>query len=301
MLVLLAAYNGAAWIGQQIQTILAQEDVEVRLFIRDDGSSDATREEIARFLHDARVSLAPASEPTGSAAQNFLALIRSHDAGGYPFIAFADQDDIWYRDKLARACRTIGQSQSAGYSSGTTARWEDGRERYLAPSGPQNPSDFLFEGAGQGCTFVLSHDLYRRIREFICSHPELTRELHFHDWTMYSLARCWGLNWVFDPKPSMIYRQHSRNDTGARGSLQGAAKRLALIRSGWYRRQLENISMLCLAAAPENSRITLWHSVLTRESGWLRRIHLARFCLSGGRRRTVDNAVLILGSIAGWI
>src|SRR6185437_14487000 len=44
VLVLLASYNGARWIGRQIESILAQEAVDVRIVIADDGSSDGTLE-----------------------------------------------------------------------------------------------------------------------------------------------------------------------------------------------------------------------------------------------------------------
>jgi rhamnosyltransferase len=49
VLVLLAAYNGAKWIVQQIETILNQKCVDVRLVISDDGSSDATLAKVREF------------------------------------------------------------------------------------------------------------------------------------------------------------------------------------------------------------------------------------------------------------
>ena len=40
----MSAYNGARFIREQIESILRQEGVSVRLLVRDDGSSDATRQ-----------------------------------------------------------------------------------------------------------------------------------------------------------------------------------------------------------------------------------------------------------------
>src|SRR6185437_5624271 len=130
----------------------------------------------------------PCDAPTGSAAGNFLALIREHPADSVDFIAFADQDDLWDRDKVIKACRSIAAAGAAGYSSATLAAWEDGRRRILRPSGAQSCCDFLFEGAGQGCTFVLAAGFYGRLRRFVMDHPELTRNLHYHDWSAYALA-----------------------------------------------------------------------------------------------------------------
>src|SRR5262249_29950555 len=118
--------------------------------------------------------------------------------------------------------------------------------------------DFLFEGAGQGCTFVLTAALYEKVRSFLAANQPLTRSLHFHDWLIYALARSWGQPWYFDARPSMRYRQHAGNDTGARGTLDGIVRRLARIRDGWYRTQLRTIATACAAAAPGNDTVNAW-------------------------------------------
>ena len=42
--VLLSSYNGERFIREQIDSILNQEEVETELIVRDDGSTDRTRE-----------------------------------------------------------------------------------------------------------------------------------------------------------------------------------------------------------------------------------------------------------------
>ena len=298
---LLAACNGARWIREQVESILAQEGVDVRLTVRDDASTDNTRWELARFAHDERVSVASATEASGSAARNFLTLVAENTATGFDCVAFADQDDQWHRDKLARACRVLAASPAAGYSSATLAVWQGGRRRVLAPSGAPTASDFLLEGAGQGCTFVLSAVLYERVRCFLAAHADLTRQLHYHDWMVYALARAWELHWHFDAQPSMQYRQHDGNDTGARGTAGGVARRLDLIRRGWYRTQLGAIAQVCSAAAPTNATVLAWQEARTRPDGWQRRLRLAHLCFQGGRRRARDNLVAILAALCGWL
>lgn len=301
MLVLLASYNGGRWIGRQIESILAQEAVAVRTVIADDGSSDETLEEIARFRPTGRVILSPPGAPTGSAAQNFLRLIRGASAAEFDFVALADQDDVWHPAKLSRACRALNSSASAGYSSATIAAWPDGREFTLRQTMRLRDADFLFEGAGQGCTFVLRADFYEKVRRFATTHEPLTREIHYHDWMIYALARSWGQSWTFDPTPSVRYRQHARNDTGARASISGVRKRLTLVKRGWYRTQLAAILAICVAAAPENSVIASWRSSFESPKGWRRRFRLAGFALRSGRRKPLDNAVVVFAALAGWI
>jgi rhamnosyltransferase len=301
ILVLLATYNGSRWIREQMESILAQQGVNIEIAVRDDASTDRTRWELARFAQDERVRTVTASAPSGSAARNFLALIRENPASAFDFVAFADQDDLWDPHKLHRACQMLASSGAVGYSSATLATWEDGRQRLLKLSGAPTASDFLFEGAGQGCTFVLSADFYERIRGFLLAHGELTNGIHYHDWLIYALARSWGLGWCFDAWPSMQYRQHARNDTGARGTFQGITRRLARIRNGWYRAQLRVIAEICRTAAPANPVVLTWYRSLAAQDSLRKRWGVARFCLSGGRRRTLDNMVAVMAAFCGWI
>lgn len=296
----MATYNGAQWIEQQLRSILAQADVDVHVALRDDGSEDPGYLEQCRLLDRERIEVTFAPAPSGSAAQNFFALIREHAAERFQFIAFADQDDIWDTDKLRRACEALRKDRAAGYSSGVRAVWNDGREHALKQVSTQTESDFLFEGAGQGCTFVLTADFYRRIRDFVTEHESLTRRVHFHDWTVYTLARTWGLRWTFDPAPTMTYRQHTANSLGAR-SFRGFQKRLQLIRSGWYREQLLAIADISAAADADHAITSRWRKLLRERQSFARRMRVARFCLRGGRRRASDNLVLALSAVLGWI
>ena len=303
VLVLLAAYNGAAWIGEQIESILQQEHVDLRLLIRDDASSDPTVEIVRQFASfDSRVELQRSEIPSGSASQNFFSLIRDNDSAGFDYVALSDQDDIWNQGKIRRATKALRQSPScSGYSSAVTAVWPDGTSRLLPQEPNPTKADFLFEGAGQGCTFVLTCALYSRLRSFLVGHQELTQGTHFHDWAIYALARTWHLRWFFDPTPSLQYRQHENNDTGARMSLKGITSRFLKIRGGWYRQQLLRISALCHATAPDDVAFSQWYTLLCGPQSLGRRIEIARFCLHGGRRRKSDNTILILSAILGWI
>ena len=301
ILVLLAAHNGAPWIGEQLRSILTQRDVDIRVVIRDDASTDETRDRVAPFLHDATVSLTSAATPSGSAAQNFFALMRDNPSAGFDFVALADQDDEWRPDKLARACGRLRQDAGAGYSSATLAVWENGRSAVLSQKSRATVSDFLFGGIGQGCTFVLTAEFYSRTRNFLTLNTALTRDIHYHDWALYALARAWNLHWTFDPTPSVLYRQHHRNDTGAKNSVAGVWKRIRLIRDGWYVKQLQAIARLCSAANPSQPVVSAWRSILTAPRTWSRRLRVAGFCLRGGRRGAADNCVILLAALAGWL
>lgn len=301
VLVLLASYNGEAWIGSQLESILAQDGVDAHICVRDDGSSDGTVREIARFGADQRITLSHDCVATGSAAQNFLALIRENAADAFDFVAFADQDDIWHVGKLQRACHMLRATASAGYSGATIATWADGTTAVLRQAAVSTAADFLFEGAGQGCTFVLRADFYERVRQFALAQQSLTRALHYHDWMIYALARVWEYRWTFDSHPLTSYRQHEGNDTGARIAFAGLRKRFILIRQRWYRSQIAAITAVCAAAAPANTVVARWSPLFHAAEGWQRRSRVAAFCLRNGRRKKRDNMMVVFAALAGWI
>jgi rhamnosyltransferase len=301
ILVLLAAYNGAPWIVRQINSILSQVNVDVDVVVGDDCSSDNTPEQLTHFLSEPRVKLVSSVTPTGSAAQNFFSLICGASAERYDFVAFADQDDIWHPEKLENACTTLRNSGADAYSSSVTAFWEDGTEIILRQQARLTCSDFLFEGAGQGCSFVLHTSFYMQVRHFLLSHRVLVSDVHFHDWAVYALSRTWGRRWIFDPRSFMLYRQHAGNDTGARSSLTGVRKRLNLIKTGWYSRQLRSICAVCRDANPSFSMVSKWYELMCSPPGTMRKIRMIRFCLRGGRRSRFDNAILLGAIAAGWI
>src|SRR5579872_3268886 len=167
VLTLMAAFNGARWIADQLESIQRQENVQVRVVIRDDGSTDDTWRRLQALADGDRVRVSASAMPSGSAAQNFFSLIRDNSAAGFDFVALADQDDLWEPDKLYRACRALAQHRAAGYSSATRAFWPDGRERILRQVARPTRSDFLFEGCGQGCTFVMTAEFYERARAYL--------------------------------------------------------------------------------------------------------------------------------------
>jgi rhamnosyltransferase len=299
--VLLAAHNGGQWIVQQIETILNQRCVDVRLVVSDDGSNDDTLAKVRQFAADPRMSIVSPPFPTGSAAKNFIWLIRHACADEFDFVAFADQDDIWHEDKLAVACSALKAHGAAGYSCAVTAFWEHGREKALTQRASPRELDFMFEGAGQGCTFVLQNVFFRRVQEFFRSNSQHLQSLHYHDWAIYALSRSWKLTWHFDADSMVRYRQHEGNDTGARLSRSGIAKRLRLIKSGWYRNQLRVISRICATAAPADAQIAEWNEILAQSPSLPRQLKIARICIMQGRRRTFDNVVLLAAVVCGWV
>ena len=96
--VCLATFNGERYLRQQLDSILAQENVNIKILVGDDGSSDATMSILKEYLEDGLISNIFEFERKGI-SNNFSSLLK-HCATSR-FVAFADQDDIWDLNKLS--------------------------------------------------------------------------------------------------------------------------------------------------------------------------------------------------------
>jgi rhamnosyltransferase len=165
--VLLAAYNGMQWIKEQIDTVFNQQNVDVTIYISVDLSTDGTYKWAEQLAEKhTNVVLLPYGERFGGAGPNFFRLVKDVEFSGFDAVSFADQDDIWHPEKLAKAYSKIATGQCDVYSSNVTAFWADGRECLIKKSQPQKKLDHFFEAAGPGCTYVSAKLLCKRLRRF---------------------------------------------------------------------------------------------------------------------------------------
>ena len=213
--VCLAAYNGMAFITEQIHSILEQSGVVVQLFVSVDKSSDGTEGRITAWANtESRLTLLPFGHCFGGAGPNFYRLLREIDLTGFDYVSFADQDDVWHNDKLRRAHNVMVAEGAQGYSSNCIAFWPSGKTCTINKAWPQREWDFLFESAGPGCTYVLDHNLAVRLQEVVRCADEGLLRIDFHDWLTYAFARAHDFRWVIDSMSTMQYRQHPRNQIG---------------------------------------------------------------------------------------
>jgi len=243
--VLMASYNGMKYIDEQIQLILSQTTVSLHIFISVDLSSDDTYEYCkAMEEKDTRITVLEYGERFGGAAKNFFRLIRDVDLSPFDYVALADQDDIWLPDKLFRAVRAIEDKGVDAYSSDVTAFWSTGRRELIKKSYPQRKYDFLFESAGPGCTYVFKRASLAKFKLFLFQNEQAVNNVSLHDWMLYAFFRSNAMPWYIDDYASMLYRQHSSNQIGSNSGLRAFQQRISMIRSHWYRGEVEKIIQL---------------------------------------------------------
>jgi glycosyltransferase involved in cell wall biosynthesis len=104
--VIMPVYNGEKHLRESIESILEQE-TDLELIIVDDGSTDSSSE-IIKSIHDRRVKVFTQKNSGNPAVPRNKGL---KEATG-SFIAFCDQDDLWYKDKLKKQLAALEEASN---------------------------------------------------------------------------------------------------------------------------------------------------------------------------------------------
>lgn len=205
--VLMSTYNGEKYICEQIDSILAQKDVEVTLLVRDDGSTDNTLNILERYKTNKKLEYYTGNNC--GPQLSFMHLLQNSDDNDY--YAFADQDDFWMEDKLICAINSMKDKKDvpALYLSQTQLTDES---LNLKKSIIINPlltfgESLIYKFAG-GCTMVMNHKLRTYISDKM---PDV---MPMHDIWIYTFALSVNSHVTFDNTPHILYRQHTNNAVG---------------------------------------------------------------------------------------
>lgn len=208
--VLLSTYNGSKFLQQQLDSLYEQTYPDVRILVRDDGSSDSTRNILQDEQSKGRLDILEGHGNLGPAL-SFFELLRNAASSGTEYVAFCDQDDVWHPEKIARAVsalKSVAGSRPAMYCS----RLEIVDEQLYHIGYTEMPrkvgfGNALVENVAVGCTMVLN----RKATDLVCEN--LPARVLIHDWWCYLVLSCFG-EVVFDDSAGIKYRQHGSNTIG---------------------------------------------------------------------------------------
>jgi glycosyltransferase involved in cell wall biosynthesis len=210
--VLISTYNGEAYIGEQLNSLANQDGVELDVFVRDDGSTDRTLEILKKYAERWPQLSTPLKGDNLGPAASFMTLLREIPAN-FDYYAFCDQDDVWLSDKLLRATLRLSEEnmeKPALYCSRVLCV-----NQSLEPLGASKINadvrfrHLLFENVAFGNSIVMN-----AAARLLLSEKIPTVGLIMHDWWCTLVISALGIV-VYDPEPSVWYRQHGGNVIGA--------------------------------------------------------------------------------------
>jgi len=108
--VIIPCYNGRAFIGEAIESVLAQTHTDWELIVIDDASTDDSKDIVKKFCADKRIRLLENKKNLGIAKTKNKGIKISKGE----ILAFLDQDDIWQSDKLSLQLARLEQDAAAG-------------------------------------------------------------------------------------------------------------------------------------------------------------------------------------------
>lgn len=219
--VLLAVYNGEKYLKAQIDSLLNQTVKDIKIIIRDDGSTDNSPFIINEYCKKySQIVSKLSGKATGSAKCNFAELLYNCDDD---YIMFCDQDDVWLSQKIEK---TIAAMKSAeGENRETPVLVHSDLKVVDQDLNVISNSFFEFQRLNQdsitlpkllvqnyvtGCTVMINRALKQK-----CG--KIPNECVMHDWWLALTAQLFG-KIVCISEPLMLYRQHSGNQVGAKAS-----------------------------------------------------------------------------------
>jgi glycosyltransferase involved in cell wall biosynthesis len=200
--VIMPAYNVEPYIGEAIESVIAQTYTDWELLIIDDGSPDESGAVAASYAAcDRRIRVAHQANAGLSAARNHaIRLARGQ------FVAILDSDDLWQPSFLAAQMALLQQHPDIDIVTGNAwnlGSWRDGTP--WRPYPDPRPQPTLVEILrDEEAVFIMSV-IRRRVFETIGGFDESLRSNEdYHFWLRAALA---GFKFMRNDRPLAFYRR----------------------------------------------------------------------------------------------
>jgi glycosyltransferase involved in cell wall biosynthesis len=208
VIVLMATYNGAAFLREQLDSIINQSYKNVEILVRDDGSTDETIEILREYENNHLIKVVY-GENIG-VNKGFFWLIEN--AGEADYYSFADQDDIWLPNKIARAVECLEKGDNnlpQVYFSNFD--FCDSQMNYISTSPTLSKPQSLVRvlvGSQLGVGFTIVFNA--AIKELINDATPFDLKIYGHDHWVTLMGLTFGTI-VYDPTVTAKHRRHKQN------------------------------------------------------------------------------------------
>jgi glycosyltransferase involved in cell wall biosynthesis len=208
VVVLLATYNGANYLDDQLASLQNQEGVRVFVIANDDGSTDKTLDILNSWKKSGLIHTITRSNQIGSTSA-FLQLLSR--CSNYKYVAFCDQDDVWYPNKLIKLVELTEENHISMSICGREIISENAELLSIKRSLKAEPSfvNALVENIAPGNCTLLNNAAIKLINSY--KSPPIR---HFDSWIYLNVS---GLGKCHLTSEKLVqYRIHSANSVGLR-------------------------------------------------------------------------------------
>lgn len=273
--ILLPTYNGEAYIAEQINSLLNQTYSNIKILIRDDGSTDKTNKIIHEFAKkDSRIIINNDPKDNLGLVDNINQLLGFSDG---EYIMFCDQDDVWFTNKVEVLLNEILRLESDLNKKTPLLIHSDcyvtdenlnGRDLFKGSKPLQyGLRNSLFKFYVQGASVIFNLSLKNEIYPFIS-------DIYLHDRYTHLVAEIVGQRSYIN-SPLMYYRQHSKNLVGSDNVL-GKVKNTLLLKNFNYfqNKDRDLIKSLYREKYPDNKILENYLKLTSKELSIFEKLRL---------------------------
>ena len=266
--VLLSTYNGEKFLGEQLDSLLAQSHKNFILVVRDDGSRDRTVSILESYagVHSERIHLLSRDGVNMGASAGFAFLVdyvlKNKELLGLKltYMMFCDQDDTWFPEKIEKLLAAMLATEADNDSTLPIIVHSD-----LEVVSEQNTviakSLISYQGLEiernsfpnlaisnlvTGCTALINEPLAEKALPI----PE---KAIMHDWWLALVATAFG-KLVYLDIPLVHYRQHGNNTIGAKEFTKVSVASMPFWSRMLARKPSEHLIEVSIQAAEFNRR-----------------------------------------------
>lgn len=218
--ILLSTYNSGEYLEELLESLVTQSFTDWQLLVRDDGSIDNTLLILSNFRarNSSKITIIDEPKQNLGPKRSFEKLLEYSSA---EYIMFCDHDDYWLPDKILDSLTLIRELEKQ-YPNKPALVFSDLRvvDEYLqeihssfwkylkiSPDNIFNTYKLLINNPAPGCTIIIN----KKAKKLVLPFPEQAR---MHDWwIVLKVAESGVINYI--KKPTILYRQHKKNEIGA--------------------------------------------------------------------------------------
>jgi teichuronic acid biosynthesis glycosyltransferase TuaG len=226
--VIMPTYQGAAFVVETIESVLAQTYRPIELVVVDDASTDGTPDIVAAYADRARIQLERGTERVGPTRRRNEALALAQG----PLIAWLDQDDLWLPEKTQREVDVMLERPEVGlvYTGYEAFEAETGETIPWRDRDSEAEGDVLVPLFVRGCFVGSLTALFRR--EVLDRRNLRLREKDFSFGDDYYLWLALSLDWQVARIDEVLarYRRHAENESSRLAETNFHLRRVELLR-----------------------------------------------------------------------
>lgn len=156
--VIIPTHNRVEKLVRALDSVIRQSRPATEIIVIDDGSTDTTRDRVARFARSSPTEITYLRQPNrGPAAARNAGIVRARGA----FLAFLDSDDEWRSTKLEMQAAAMGAEPSMAISH-TRETWFRRGVHLNQKAKHRPPHGYIFEHCLPLCCVGMSTVMVRR-------------------------------------------------------------------------------------------------------------------------------------------